>query len=332
MPEPSGPLTLPGGGPARDDVAMSTTFFGSDVAALHAMASRCAQSAEQIIDLYLRTTATLCTRLGWFGPDADAMRTRWQEEVGAGMLTVAGALREAGLRLSREAEQQLAASTDGGASPGSAASPSGRGGRGGGPAGGAAGPSAPTSTSWAERVRAVRDGLMQLPTVGMLARMAKEFPADLLPSAANDPRSVDATYAATLARASDFERRGLRALGAVGTVLDADRLVTAVEEGDLTAGVQSGTALGITALEGLGVIGAGAAASVGVSWGVGSAIGGVAYEEMQGTRYGDIVKDMATGAFEENGAAGMLQVPGILGFAAWEYFTEDPPPAAADGR
>lgn len=53
---------------------------------------------------------------------------------------------------------------------------------------------------------------------------------------------------------------------------------------------------------------------------------------MQGTRYGDIVKDMATGAFEENGAAGMLQVPGILGFAAWEYFTEDPPPAAADGR
>lgn len=302
---------------------MSTTFSGSDVDALQAMASRCVAGAQQIIDLYLRSTASLCTRLGWFGPDAEKMRTRWVDEVGTGMLAVAAQLREAGLQLAREATEQLAASTDGGASPGSATSPAG----GGAPAGA----NGAGRADLADRVRAVRDALLQLPTIGMLARMAREFPADLLPSAANDLRTVDAAYAATLAKASGFERWGLRALGTVGTVLDANSLVTAVEEGDLTTGVQSGTSLGITALEGLGVIGAGTAAAVGVSWGVGSVIGDAAYEGMQGTRYGDIVEEMAAGAFEENGAAGILQVPGILGFAAWEYVTEDPPPAAPSG-
>lgn len=298
---------------------MDTTFRGSDVDALHGMATRCADAAQQIIDLYLRTTATLHTRLAWFGPDAIAMRTRWDEQAGTGMLQVAGALREAGLLLAKEAEEQLAASTDGGALSRPQAAPSG----GGAASGGA--PAGAEAVDWTGRVRAVRDALMQLPGAGMLARMAKEFPADLFPSAANDLRTVDAAHAATVAKASGLERVGLNGLGVVGTVLDADQLVTAVEEGDLTDGVQSGVSLGITAAVERGVLGAGRGAAAGVAWGVGSAIGDAAYEGMQGTRYGDIVEEMARGAFEENGAAGMAQIPGILGFAAWEYFTEDRP-------
>src|SRR5699024_8623169 len=103
---------------------MNTSFHGSDVDALHAMAARCAESAEQIIGLYLRTTAALHTRLAWFGPDAVAMRSRWDEQVATGMLHVAGVLREAGLHLAREAEEQLAASTDGGALSRPSAAPS----------------------------------------------------------------------------------------------------------------------------------------------------------------------------------------------------------------
>lgn len=309
---------------------MDTTFRGSDVDALHGMATRCAEGAQQIIGLYLRTTAALHTRLAWFGPDAMAMRTRWDEQVATAMLQVAGALREAGLQLAREAEEQLSASTDGGALSRPPASPSGGGASGAdGSAGGSAGAGGAAPVDRAERVRAVRDVLMQLPTVGMLARMAKEFPADLFPSAANDLRTVDAAYAATLAKASGFARAGLDGLGVAGAVLDADQLVTAVREGDLTDGVQSAVSLGITAAVERGVLGAGRGGAVGVAWGVGSAIGDAAYEGMQGTRYGDIVEEMAAGAFEENGAAGILQVPGILGFAAWEYFTEDPPVEAS---
>ena len=305
---------------------MDTTFRGSDVDALHGMATRCADAAQQIIDLYLRTTATLHTRLAWFGPDAMALRTQWDEQVATGMLHVAGALREAGLQLAKQAEEQLAASTDGGtlsrpiSAPGSGGAASGSGGAasGGAPAGAEAG-------DWAGRVRAVRDVLMQLPGAGMLARMAKEFPADLFPSAANDMRTANGAYAATLAKASGLERVGLEGLGVAGTVMDAHGLVTAVQDGDLTDGVQSGVSLGITGATAWGALGAATGAAAGVSWGVGSAIGDAAYEGMQGTRYGDIVEEMARGAFEENGAAGMAQVPGILGFAAWEYFTEDRP-------
>lgn len=298
---------------------MDTTFRGSDVDALHGMATRCAAAAQQIIDLYLRTTATLHTRLAWFGPDAMAMRTRWDEQVATGMLQVAGALREAGLQLAKEAEQQLAASTDGGTLSRPVSAP----GSGGAASGGASADA--EAVDWAGRVRAVRDVLMQLPGVGMLARMAKEFPADLFPSAANDMRTANGAYAATMAKASGLERVGLEGLGVAGTVMDAHGLVTAVQDGDLTDGVQSGVSLGITGATAWGALGAATGAAVGVSWGVGSAIGDAAYEGMQGTRYGDIVEEMARGAFEENGAAGMAQIPGILGFAAWEYFTEDRP-------
>lgn len=298
---------------------MDTTFRGSDVDALHGMATRCAAAAQQIIDLYLRTTATLHTRLAWFGPDAMAMRTRWDEQVATGMLQVAGALREAGLQLAKEAEQQLAASTDGGTLSRPVSAP----GSGGAASGGASADA--EAVDWAGRVRAVRDVLMQLPGVGMLARMAKEFPADLFPSAANDMRTANGAYAATMAKASGLERVGLEGLGVAGTVMDAHGLVTAVQDGDLTDGVQSGVSLGITGATAWGALGAATGAAAGVSWGVGSAIGDAAYEGMQGTRYGDIVEEMARGAFEENGAAGMAQIPGILGFAAWEYFTEDRP-------
>ena len=238
------------------------------------------------------------------------------------MLQVAGALREAGLHLAREAEEQLAASTDGGALSRPSAAPSGGAAPG---AGGAAGGAVPVD--WAGRVRAVRDVLMQLPTVGMLARMAKEFPADLLRGALDNPRAVDAALDATVAGGSTFERAGLAGLGVAGTVIDASQLVTAVRDGDLSGGLDSAVSLGIEAAVQRGALGSFGGLAVGAAWGVGSAIGDAAYAGMQGTRYGDIVEEMAAGAFEENGAAGIAQVPGILGFAAWEYFTEDPPAA-----
>ena len=303
---------------------MDITFRGSDVDALHGMATRCADAAQQIIDLYLRTTAALHTRLAWFGPDAMAMRSQWDERVATGMLQVAGALREAGLQLAKEAEEQLAASTDGGTLSRPSTSPSGAGAS--GAAGSAGTEGAPAD--WARRVVAVRDILMKLPTVGMLVRMAKQFPSDLFPSAANDLRTADAAYASTLTKASGLERVGLDGLGVAGTVLDAQQFVTAVEEGDLTDGVQSGVSLGITAAVERGVLGAARGGVAGVAWGVGSAIGDAAYEGMQGTRYGDIYEEMVRGALDDYGNAGAAQIPGLIGFAAWEYFTEDRPEEA----
>lgn len=282
---------------------MSTTAFsGADVDQLHAMASACAGAAQQLMIVARRTTLALCTQLTWNGSDADAMRASWQEEEIPAIAAVAGSLRDAGLHLVREAQEQLATSAVGASAGGAdagAISPAAK--------GAAAGSSSPDLR---ERLEKLRDALIGLPSVAMLGRILSEVP---------DLNGLPAAIARAEAAGSAFEKYGMKGLGLYSTIKSADGLVTAIENKDVAGVVENGVPLVFTAF------GPVTDATLGTAWSAGSAIGTVTYDEMQGTRYGDIVQNMTDDAFTEHGAWGMLQVPGILGFAAYEYLTEDPP-------
>ncbi len=308
---------------------MSTTatgFSGSDVHALHALAVRCAEAGQYLAALCARTTAALCTDLVWHGADARAMRTRWQEQEAPAIDAVAAGLREAGLALVREAREQLAASTDGAAGPAGGSD----GGAGGGVDGGVGGAHGGAGADLRARLETTRTILGALPQAGMLVRMAREFPADLLPSAANDLRLTNAAYARTLAGSSALERGGLKVLGPAAAALDGWRLYEAWREDDLTGVVQNGTSLGIAGLGLVPAIGASVSGAAGVAWAGGTLVGTAIYDGMQGTSYGDHFEKRAAAGFDKAGAWGMLGTPYYLAAAGWDWLTEAPPEDAGE--
>lgn len=291
---------------------ISPGFAGSDVHALYAQAVRCAEAGRHLAAVCARTTAALCTELVWRGPDAEAMRARWQSEAAPAIDAVAAALREAGLHLVREAERQLAASTDGAGAP-------------------ATGGVRPVADSGAggpdvrDALETLRGVLTALPQAGMLLRMAREFPADLFPSAANDLRLTNAAYASTLAGSSAFERGGLKVVGGAGAALDGWRLYEAWRQDDLTGVVQNGTSLGIAGLGLVPAIGASVSGAAGVAWAGGTMVGTVIYNGMQGTGYGDRFEQRAAAGFDRFGAWGMLGTPYYLAAAGWDSLVGDAP-------
>jgi len=289
---------------------VTTSFSGADVEALRDMATQCAAAAQQLAGIGARTTVILERSLTWHGADAARMRGTWHDEMIPAIDTVAGRLREAGLQLVREAEQQLTASTDGGMpGPSAAASTAAAASDPSPSAGGDT--SKPDDAGLKEQLTRLRDVLMQLPTQGMLGRVLAELPhhADL--------GDVAGALTKVESQASRFEVLGTKTLGTIGTLMNANDLATAIENGDTAGVIEHGIPAMFTAL------GPEVDGTLGVAWAGGWAVGTEAYDAMQGTRYGDIVQSMTDDAFEQHGALGMLQVPGILGLSAWEYFTED---------
>ncbi|MEJ1090031.1 hypothetical protein WDU99_17065 [Microbacterium sp. Mu-80] len=292
----------------------NNAVWGANVEELHATAGAFAAAAQQLITVAGRTTLALQSDLTWNGPDGERMRARWRDESLPAMATVAGRLREAGLHLVREAEQQLAVSTDGVAGSGSAvagAAPS--------AAGGTAGASGSTASAapvdWEERLGSIRDVLVALPGQAMLGRVLSE-----LPRGGDDWLELSGAISRAEKGLSGFASVGMTGLDVYSTVADAHGLVSAVENGDVASGIEHGVPLAFKAM------GPQVDMTLGTAWSAGTMIGGAINDSMEGTRYGDIVRDMSEGAFDENGAWGMLQVPGILGMAAYEYLTEDRPP------
>lgn len=291
----------------------NNAVWGADVEELHATAGAFAAAAQQLITVAGRTTLALQSDLTWNGPDGERMRARWREKLLPAVATVAGRLREAGLHLVREAEQQLAVSADGAGGSGSAvadAAPS--------AAGGAAGASGSTASAapvdWEERLSSIRDVLVALPGQAMLGRVLSE-----LPRHGDDWLELgDAISRAE--KVGGLASVGMAGLDVYSTVADAHGLVSAVEDGDVASGIEHGVPLAFKAM------GPQVDMTLGTAWSAGTIVGGAINDSMEGTRYGDIVRDMSEGAFDENGAWGMLQVPGILGMAAYEYLTEDRPP------
>lgn len=290
----------------------NNAVWGADVEELHATAGAFAAAAQQLITVAGRTTLALQSNLTWNGPDGERMRASWRDESLPAMATVAGQLREAGLHLVREAEQQLAVSTDGAAGSGGTTGPAVPSGA--GSAAGASG-SAAAPTDWAARLAGIRDVLVALPGQAMLGRVLSE-----LPRGGDDWLEISGAIARAENGLTGFERVGMTGLDVYATVADAHGLVSAVEDGDVAGAIEHGVPLAFKAM------GPEVDMTLGTAWSAGTMAGGAIYDSMQGTRYGDIVRDMSEGAFEENGAWGMLQVPGILGMSAYEYFTEDRPP------
>ncbi|MDT0157727.1 hypothetical protein Q9R19_08835 [Microbacterium sp. ARD32] len=291
---------------------MSNNVWGADVEELHATASACAEGAHQLITVAGRTTIALETRLTWCGPDGERMRSHWRDQALPGIVTVAGQLRQAGLQLVREADQQLATSTDGvSATPATGGAPVANG----TPVGSPPASAPPASRAdWEGRLNKVRDVLTALPGQAMLGRVLAE-----LPRHGDDWLEIGGAIARAEKASPGFERIGLGALDVVGTVADAHGLVSAIEDRDVAGAIEHGVPLAFKAM------GPEVDMTLGTAWSAGTMVGTQINDSMQGTRYGDIVRDMSEIAFQEHGAAGMLRVPGILGFAAYEYFTEDPP-------
>lgn len=286
----------------------NNAVWGADVEQLHATAGAFATAAQQLTAVAARTSLALESRLTWNGPDGERMRSRWRDEAVPSVAVVAGRLRDAGLHLVREAEQQLAASTDGAsatAGPASVAS--------GSPSARTSGADAPVD--WSERLGKIRDILIALPGQAMLGRVLSELPRN-----GDDWLELPGAIARAEKAGGAFERIGMAGLGVLSTVTDADGLVTALEDGDVAGAIEHGIPLAFTAM------GPEVDMTLGTAWSAGTIAGGAISDAMEGTRYGDIVRDMSEIAFEENGAWGMLQVPGILGMAGYEYLTEDRPP------
>lgn len=287
----------------------TTSFSGADVDQLMATAAACTHGAETLVGVANRTTLALCVHLTWHGPDADAMRAQWREETLPAIVSVATRVREAGLHLVREAQQQLDTSAAGtGAAAGAATSaPVGAG-------AGSAGTVGAEPRDLAAELADLRDALLEVPGQLMNLRILAELSA-----AGGTAGDLAAAVARAESMGSAFERLGLDVLGAYSTATGIHDTVAAARAGDVAGAIENGAPLVFTAM------GPGYDATLGTAWTVGSAVGTVLYEGMQGTRYGDIVQSMTEGAFESNGAWGMVQVPGLLGFAAYEYLTEDAP-------
>lgn len=288
----------------------NNAVWGADVEQLHATATAFAAGAQQLTAAAARTSMALDSRFTWNGPDGERMRAHWRDEAVPAIARVAGSLREAGLQLVREAEQQLATSSVG--ASGFAVSPPG--GAASGTASGAAASAGSTPTDWTARLEKARDILVALPSQAMLGRVLSELPLH-----GDDWLNAPDAIARAEHAGSRFEHLGLKGLGALSTASDAKGLWDAARDQDVGGAIEHGMPFVFKAM------GPVADKTLGTAWGVGYEIGTVASDAMQGTRYGDIVQDMSDDAFREHGALGMLQVPGILGFAAYEYFTEDPP-------
>ncbi|TDE91478.1 hypothetical protein EXU48_15070 [Occultella glacieicola] len=301
---------------------MSTVTHGGDVDALIATARAYAAGAEQIRTICVRITVGLCHTMIWNGPDALAARTAWEHEWSPALMRASGALVDAGLELVGQAEDQLRASGADTAGSGSGAGVAGATTAAGvsgaaGPGDGDAGTAVPGRFGdLRTNLERLRSFAMSLPELALQARALRTFGA-----VANNLATADVAREFVEAGLTGAERVGLDGLSVVGTVLDADGFVTGIEERDVTAIVQNGTSLGITAAAPW--IGSAVSGGVGVAWGVGSLAGDMIYDGIQGTRYNEILTEMTDGAFRDNGALGIAQVPGLLAFAAWEALTED---------
>lgn len=137
-----------------------TEFTGMDVATGRHLAATFARSGERL-DGIRSELESLLRSTTWAGPDADALRARWQESL-RGSLSGAGVrLRQAGAQLSQQVDEQERASGDG-VGPGRGPAP-GPGGGGGGPlawlkgAGGWARDQIESGVDWVED--RVEDGL-----------------------------------------------------------------------------------------------------------------------------------------------------------------------------
>ncbi|MGF2949403.1 hypothetical protein [Microbacterium alcoholitolerans] len=290
----------------------NNALWGADVEQLHATAVTFAAAAQQLIIVAGRTTLALQSDLTWNGPDGERLRARWRDEALPAVATVAGQLREAGLHLVREADQQLAVSTDGVVG---SAGPAGAPPAAGAPHGASRSAAATAPADWATRLEGIRDVLVALPGQAMLGRVLSE-----LPRGGDDWLELSGAISRA-EKIGGFASIGMAGLDVYSTVVDADGLVAAIEDGDVAGGIEHGVPLAFKAM------GPQVDMTLGTAWSAGTMIGGAINDSMEGTRYGDIVRDMSEGAFDENGAWGMLQVPGILGMAAYEYLTEDRPPA-----
>ncbi|MBN8883757.1 MAG: hypothetical protein J0H73_15770 [Salana multivorans] len=303
-----------------------TISHGADVEALRLLADEMLTHSEVCLRVALRTTAALAD-LSWRGPDADRARAAWasthEPHLRETSRLVAGAARHV---IDQAREQEDASSVGTGGPPPAGPAPTGSSSTGPAPAGSApAGGATGPGTGW----RGMLDRAMALAgttatshdlarTIGILVEEGIDLGAGGFASAE-----------AALDAASPALRQVGRLASALGVAADAHGLLRGIEQGDYSQIVGSGGGL---AIAGAGALGMGASGPVGVAWGLGHEAGTAIYDGMQGTTYGDIVRDMSDEAFRENGAWGMAQVPGILGFAAWERWVSGRHGDAGGGR
>ncbi|WP_454296313.1 hypothetical protein [Salana multivorans] len=293
-----------------------TITHGADVEALRLLAEEMLTHAEVCLLTAVRTTAAL-DELTWRGQDADRARAAWtsthEPHLRETSRLVATAARHV-IDQAREQEDASAVSggtgtvgatprttTPGTTTPGAAPpNPS--------PGGGAP---AGESRSW----QAMLDQAMAMAGLTATSHDIARTVGIVLEEGHRVSRLGFGSVDAALDAASPALRQVGQLATMLGTAADAYGLARGIEQGDYSQIAGSGGGLAITAAGALGVSGTG---PLGLAWSAGHATGTAIYDGMQGTTYGDIVEEMSASAFEENGVLGVFQVPGILGFAAWE--------------
>lgn len=271
-----------------------TVTHGADVDALLTLADHLTLHAELVLVVGEAVRRDLVA-LGWRGPDADRARAHWADLESRVLRPNAQAVLAAAESVLAQADRQLAAS----AADAAVATPS-------------ASAPAPGGDALRERLSTLRTVAVQAPEVATMATARAAWTNGL-------DVGTYPTAARVLDEGSALTRVGGRVLTGAGVVGDGVDVVQGVREGDAARVVDGGGGLGITALGAAGVRLAGPA---GVAWTAGGLIGDAAHRGMEGSRYGEIVRDMSESAFRENGAWGIAQVPGILGLAGWERARE----------
>jgi hypothetical protein len=283
-----------------------TVTHGSDVESLLALAEHLTLHAELVLvigEAVRRDTAAL----RWHGPDAERARAHWAEVEAVVLRPTARAVLGAAESVLQQADRQLAASAPdaGVTAPDAAAPPSVAHAAPGGPGPG-------TGDGLRERLATLRAVATQAPEVATMATARAAWTNGL-------DVGTYPTAARVLDEGSAITRVGGRVLTGAGAVGDGVDVVQGVRDGD-AARVASGA--GGLAIAAAGAAGARLAGPAGVAWTAGGLLGDAANRGMEGSRYGEIVRDMSEGAFAENGAWGIAQVPGILGLAGWERARE----------
>lgn len=282
---------------------MTAVTHGADPDALRLLAEEMLTLAEVTLGTGLRTQQRLA-EVSWHGPDADRARQRWEVTELAHVRATSRALTEAAGHVLEQAREQEQASEATAAAPAPAVSA---------PAAPAAAPAAGTERSLGERARLLLDVLANGPELAQVAAVAAAGGRPALSMTRGQHELVSSLVGAA--------RPGVGAV--VGT---ARTLGSALNVYDTAAGLVRGDP--VQATGGAGGLAAGALGpAVGAAWGVGWTAGGLAYEGMQGTRYGDAVERRNDEAFRTLGAFGMALVPGNLALGAWDVLTggdEDP--------
>lgn len=264
-----------------------TVTHGADVDGLRAASRQLADGAQELLATSVRITGRL-VGLQWNGPDASRTRVSWESEYVPTLLRASAALNAAALSLADEADDQAATSGDiaGGTSPA-------------------------TGDDLRQRLEFQRDILVQLPDAARLGQVlagSRDLGADLL--------KFDEAWRSAAASGSALGQVAGGVLNGLSLGVSAHGVYTGVQEGDAHKVFSNSIPLITT----VGVATGAITASTGAAITVPAALGGLAGSEinqaMEGTRYGDRVRQRLEASFDVMGPAGMIMAPAALATSA----------------